>query len=86
MARKTFEVAKVVELANHFFASSPDERVGERKGVAIAVESILHQTGNYKGYGELHWINVGYAEWVKDGEPEDKDKYYGDTSRIVFYT
>lgn len=48
--RKTIEVEKVREMANHFLEHSKDDQEDARIGVAGLLEGVLHATGNYKGF------------------------------------
>lgn len=52
MTRKTIEVETLREMTNHFLANQ-NTNADERQGVADMFESVLHQTGNYKGYRYL---------------------------------
>jgi hypothetical protein len=51
-------------------------------GLATTLEHVLHATGNYNGYTQLYWDEIGWIDWRKDGETEvweEKKKYiYGD--------
>jgi hypothetical protein len=49
MARKTIEVDTIREMTNHFLANQ-NTNADERQAVADMLESVLQQTGNYKGY------------------------------------
>lgn len=58
MARKTVDVEDVREVANKMLASkdsayrgTPEENAGYRLGVAALLEWVLHESGNYAGYG-----------------------------------
>lgn len=63
MARKTIEVAYLLERGNYYLANSEDSQADERKGVASMVELALHQTGNYKGFGYLDSAGVKRDDW-----------------------
>ena len=63
MARKTFDVSKMVDEANDMLLKSAADMVEFRKGVSAMIERILHDTGNYKGYRSL------YSTEVTDGNP-----------------
>lgn len=50
--RKTIEVAWILDKANHYLATTTVNE-GLRRGVASLLETILHETGNYAGFGPL---------------------------------
>lgn len=52
-ARKTINVAQLVEMGNQFMLNSADSLRGERLGVAHFVESVLHRSNAYAGFGYL---------------------------------
>ena len=61
--RKTFDVEKFKEQANNALQVSkgvigPKERVG----IYLTLETVLHETGNYKGYGYLTRNDVPAGE------------------------
>lgn len=71
MARKTVDVQAVKELANRTLASTATFLdPSYRNGVIGMVESVLHNTGNYKGFKYLpsEWdentgsLRVGYDD------------------------
>ena len=49
-ARKTVDVAYMKEYANTFLMGEAVIAKEMRLGVAVMIEEILFQTGNYKGY------------------------------------
>jgi hypothetical protein len=53
MARKTFEVETLKNQINHMLATSEHYDSGFRQGLALLLENVLHETGNYKGYRYL---------------------------------
>lgn len=53
MARKTVEVSKVVSIANKMLENTGDDDTQLRLGVSALVESVLFETGNYKGFNYL---------------------------------
>ncbi len=52
--RKTIHVERVKELVNKYLLNSKDENKDIRFGNAILLEQILHETGNYRGFGYLN--------------------------------
>jgi hypothetical protein len=72
-AKKTIPVAEIKEKANAMLESSIPEFVKERKAIATFVSSILHKTGNYRGFNFL---------------PSETDMHsgcWGKDCRIFFY-
>ena len=49
--RKTIGVAEILVKANFFLEHSKPEYVAERKATHNLMASILHDTGNYRGFG-----------------------------------
>jgi len=72
-ARKTIEIEKLVDDANHYLKTSYDVLSEQRKGVAHFVADILHYTGNYEGFNYL------------DSESDLNAGMYGKDGRIFFY-
>ena len=53
MARKTFNVAGFKELVNNTLATTGEGEMHYRYGIIDALEHVLHETGNYKGFRYL---------------------------------
>jgi len=56
MSRKTISVDRVKELANQMLANSHDSCGASpeyRESITALISSILHETGNYKGFRYL---------------------------------
>jgi hypothetical protein len=53
MGRKTVDVEYVKMIANRILTNEDPKRSGEREGVAMLLEAVLFETGNYKGF---KWI------------------------------
>lgn len=86
MARKTIEVSKIKTWVNHHLASNLSVSTKEsRLAYASLLESVLHETGNYKGFNYLEWMNGGADRWHADGCPKDKTPYLGDETRRVYF-
>ena len=51
--RKTFKVSELTDMVNHFLANSFYTDPATRKGMMVVLESVLNETGNYKGYRYL---------------------------------
>ena len=52
--RKTISVDRLKEMANHYMMHSPDHHTANRAGNAVLLEAVLHETGNYNGFGYLN--------------------------------
>jgi len=89
MARKTYDVAKLVDTANHMLALPADHGREEaltpqfRWGVIQMVESALFATGNYRGFRYLSSELVGPDEphvpnttYLRIGYDETRRAYY----------
>lgn len=53
MTRKTFEVSKMVDMANEMLAKGTQSQES-RWGTIAMIEQILHSSGNYNGFRHLH--------------------------------
>jgi hypothetical protein len=73
-SNKTVSVAEMLFTANYFMKHSKPEQVGERRGTAGLLESILHASGNYRGFGYLELKNAGTEQQT-----------LGDESRVCYY-
>ena len=76
MARKTIEVAKVRDTINEMIEYSWRHHLntGEagRYSLGIALESILHDTGNYKGFKYLD----GHEAVIANEYDESSRRYF----------
>ena len=52
-ARKTFNVEAVKAKVNALMLNSKDDAADVRQGASMVLESILHDSGNYRGFGYL---------------------------------
>ena len=73
--RKTANVAQMLLWANNFLTNSKPEQVGERRGTHSLMETVLHETGNYVGFG--------YTGMVPKANMQGYD--IPDESRTFFY-
>ena len=53
MSRKTVSIKYLVEITNDLCKNSAPEQVTMRRGAAVLLEKVLHDTGNYKGFRYL---------------------------------
>ena len=51
--RKTYPVEALVEMVNRICKDSAPDAKDVRQGAMHVLESVLHQTGNYKGFRYL---------------------------------
>lgn len=54
-ARKTIEVEKLRDWANHFLKNSPDDKVQGREEICAFIETVLHTSNRYFGFKYLQW-------------------------------
>jgi len=60
MARKTIKVEMVKTMANNFLAHK-DTNIDERRAIVSFIESVLMESGNYKGFSYLETDEVAGA-------------------------
>jgi hypothetical protein len=53
--RKTVDVEYMKTFANTILASADPKQVDVRRGVAVMIEEVLFNSGNYKGFRYLDW-------------------------------
>ena len=85
MPRKTFAVEGLKEAANKMLAASPasdfpendvsEDDKAQRMGIIILLESVLHGSGNYRGYRFQASEWDGTAEKLRDGYDETRRIY-----------
>jgi hypothetical protein len=76
MARKTVSVEYVKERANTFLATSDDSMAGMRRGMAALLESVLFETGNYKGFRYLSTEWDESTETLREGYDDTRREYH----------
>ena len=92
--RKTVEIESVKKQLNALLAASYI-REDTKRGVCLAIEEILHNSGHYHGFGNLFWLTVGCKLWQDDGKPYDNPgpegigpipaRYFGPEYERVYY-
>ena len=60
--RKTIEVAVIQSRINSFLLNSPDSDKDSRETMIQFLETILLETGNYKGFSFLNSIDMSKSE------------------------
>lgn len=76
MARKTIEIEALKAKINSRLASKELSQE-TKKELSNFLSYMLHETGNYRGFNYIHWMNGGAAAWRAAGEPEDKSLFLG---------
>jgi hypothetical protein len=57
-----------------------------KAALCVMLENVLHETGNYHGYGYIGWMEGGYQRWLAAGKPEEeKGEYRGKEYDRVYY-
>lgn len=72
--KATFDIQKFKDYVNEQLARTDDFAVsseGFKSGMCTALERVLFDTGNYQGYQNLYWQEIGYNAWVEAGKPEE---------------
>lgn len=92
-ARKTIPIMDIKKRVNNFLRDTKDFMKPERESMAMMLESILTDTGNYKGFGYItkesmkanskEGTTFGIGEW--DDKKFRFDFAVTDSSRIYYY-
>ena len=82
--RKTIEVERIKKRIN---ADLANDAISEetKKHLGSLLVGILFETGNYRGFNFLDWINGGCQKWREDGCPADNSKYLGSEYTRIYY-
>jgi len=94
--RKTIKVTEIKESVNQFLQDSHDDLAGNRRGAMMVLESILHSTGNYQGFGYLSEQDMSESIGTTVGintvaDADDADDLYNqrfentDNTRVVYF-
>ena len=62
--RKTIKVTEVKEMINGMLASEYSSNE-EKSVLCLALEDILHRTGNYQGFGYLNPELTNYTDYAR---------------------
>ena len=71
--KKTFDVLAFKDYVNNQLTRT-DEHATEdfKSGLCVVLQEVLHRTGNYNGFNDLYWNEIGWKEWRTIGkETED---------------
>lgn len=75
MTRKTINVSKVKDWANNCLGNDMLS-IDEKKGIVHALCHVLHETGNYSGFGYIDSFDVNDPEFEVDGRKAWRRKYF----------
>jgi hypothetical protein len=78
-ARKTIELAEVLEISNRMLANTPDSDVDGRNAVISLLCGILHRANAYAGFGYLASSGI-------DFKAENVPATIKDDTRRMYYT
>ena len=75
--RKTFEVAEFRDAVNGMLRDSVDGAgmSGVREGLSAALERVLHDTGNYRGYSYLPGELTDDGKALREGADKTRRRY-----------
>ena len=84
--RKTIQVERVLEMANKMLEAESDKFVygnseEYRQGVMTLLEQVLHETGNYHGFGYLFQRDLPQGSKPGIREGADYEEQFADTDR-----
>ena len=67
--KKTFDVVTFKTYVNEQL-SRTDEYATEdfKSGLCVALQEVLHRSGNYNGYNHLYWNEIGWEKWRTIGK------------------
>lgn len=86
-SRKTINISNLIETANRLLLNSKDNMVSERHGIAMLVETLLHDTNNYNGFVMIDELGMEKSENgnIPGVRRHSEDKWENtDNSRIQF--
>ena len=87
--RKTVDVEFLRTFVNSTLQHTPDGQKDYRQGVITVLESVLHKTGNYRGFGYLTEEDMENTTHNIPGirlAPGTKDKWENtDETRIKYF-
>lgn len=67
--KKTFDVEEFKQYVNEQLERTDKHATEDFKsGLCVALGEVLHKTGNYKGYNDLYWNEIGWQEWRTIGK------------------
>lgn len=88
--RKTFDVSELVSVTNNILKNSDSDCIDRRIGAMSVLETVLHSTGNYKGFRYLledeckGKPGVNYIDGMP--HPNPTSRFTGtDSTRVQYY-
>lgn len=82
--RKTFDVEDFKRWVNSVLALPTQDNPhvpsqDTKSALCTALEKVLMDTGNYKGFQNIYWSDIGCTLWRDAGEPDfpEKQKFLG---------
>jgi len=83
-ARKTITVESLRDKVNFMIEATPDDMTRERQALAMVLESVLHDTGNYHGF---QYRDIDHSTLSAEGYPTDSHggRGFGDETRRRYY-
>lgn len=94
MGRKTFKVEDFKDKVNGILLHTPDRSLEAREQSMALLESVLHETGNYSGFGYLdvddmvgsdNGNTVGINDTVSKKLPYDERFADTDRTRVKYF-
>jgi len=94
MARKTIKIQDLKDKINGYLRKSADNLKSERRGMAVVLSGVLHDTGNYRGFCYLtpdqmkdeKGSTVGINAVAYDKDPTMEEKFDGtDDTRVEYF-
>lgn len=85
--RKTILVSQIRDKANKFFLESSNENTQGRLAMITFLENLLHDTGNYRGFGYLDKKDVmtNSTYGIDFPLPESERFLNTDSTRVFYY-
>lgn len=85
--RKTIEVSAIREKVNKMLLESADENVEGRNALIVFIGSILHESGNYHGFGYIDKAQsmTGSTFGVDMSKPQRNWFENTDRTRVHYY-
>ena len=84
--KKTIKVEMIKAIGNEFLLNSGDDVREMREGIAVMISTILHKTGNYKGFAYLYSNDMQESEnGTTIGINDDLTFSNTDNTRIRYY-
>ena len=83
---KTFRVDVFKDHVNEMLRTTKNEMTRERNTMRVMLETVLHETGNYRGFGFLYERDVepGHTFGIVF-DPVNHNHTYPDETRVRYY-